>query len=63
MNGRRKDAQFSVEGDGILENFYPLLWAKDPVFGTSITSFSSIFTGQIHLTPSTLHLHPRHHRD
>ena len=32
------EEQFRVEGDGVLETFYPLLWTKDPVFGTSMIS-------------------------
>lgn len=24
-----------LEGDGILEDFYQLLWIRDPMFGTS----------------------------
>lgn len=24
-----------LEGDGILEDFYHLLWVRDPMFGTS----------------------------
>ena len=28
--------QFGLEGDGVIENFFHLLWTKDPLFGTSI---------------------------
>ena len=41
-SGPKRDALFSLEGDGVLENFYPFLWTRDPVFGTSIRSFLSL---------------------
>lgn len=47
--------QYGLEGDGIIENFFHLLWTKDPLFGTSNLpklSFPFIFTSSFCLCSS-----------
>jgi len=43
-SNRQKHDKYGLEGDGVIEEFFHLLWTKDPLFGTSnfVTFFYNV---------------------